>query len=315
MRHVAVLAVPPVKPFDLSMPALLLGAATVDGSPGYAVEVCTPEPGVVPANGGGFDVVIPHGLSALDTADTVIVPSTGSYLDADPRALAALRGAAAAGKRIMSICSGAFVLAQAGLLDGREATTHWAFADELGRAFPNVRVRPDVLYLTDGPVTTAAGSSAGIDLCLHVIRLDHGAAVANTVARAAVVTPVRAGGQTQYVDTPLPDDTPTDLAGTRLWALANLDRPLSLADLAANAHVSVRTLTRVFHAETGLSPQRWLARQRIERAKELLETTRLTVDQIARGCGLGSAESLRQHLHRQIGLSPSAYRAGFTRLP
>ncbi|MGH8878019.1 MAG: GlxA family transcriptional regulator, partial [Stackebrandtia sp.] len=195
-----------------------------------------------------------------------------------------------------------------------QATTHWALADELSRGFPNVRVRADVLYLEDGPVTTAAGAAAGIDLCLHVIRVDYGAAVANAAARATVVTPVRAGGQAQFVETPLPADNGTTLAGTRMWALARLDRPLALKDLAAHARVSVRSLTRGFHAETGLSPQRWLSQQRVDRARQLLETTNLTVDQVARRCGIGSGESLRQHMVRQVGLTPSAYRAAFTQL-
>ncbi|MFF6787761.1 GlxA family transcriptional regulator [Streptomyces filamentosus] len=314
MHRVAVLAVPAVKPFDLSMPSTLFGAAEPGGRPGYEVTVCTAVPGVVAASG-GIDVVIRHGLEAVGAADTVVVPSTGSRHDAEPAALDALREAAASGKRITSICSGAFVLAQAGLLDGRVATTHWGLAEELRSAFPSVRVDADRLFAEDGPVLTGAGSAAGIDLCLHLIDRDYGAAVANEAARAAVVTPVRPGGQAQFVRTPLPARTDSSLDGARVWALGHLDRPISLGDLAARAGVSVRTLTRRFTAETGVTPFEWLLQQRLLRARELLETTELTVDHVAARSGLGSGESLRQHLNRRIGMTPAAYRRAFARRP
>jgi transcriptional regulator GlxA family with amidase domain len=224
------------------------------------------------------------------------------------------RAAARDGKRIASICSGAFVLAAAGLLDGRRATTYWTHTGELAAKYPSVLMEPDVLYVQDGQVLTSSGYAAGIDLCLHIIRTDYGAAVANTVARLALVAPVRPGGQAQFTDTPLPPQTGTSLVGTRAWAMTRLDQPLTLADLARQASVSVRTLTRRFHAETGLSPLQWLLLQRVERARELLETTTLPVDQVARASGLGTADSLRQHLQRRVGLSPSDYRAAFSRL-
>ncbi|WP_112133948.1 GlxA family transcriptional regulator [Glycomyces dulcitolivorans] len=314
MRSIAVLAVPPVKPFDLSMPATMLEGAAIEGRPCYEVTVCTPEPGPVAASG-GIGIVVTAGLEALDAADTIVVPSTGRRHDPPEEVLDALRAAAAAGKRIASICSGAFVLARAGLLDGRRATTHWALADELRRARPAVEVDPNVLFVDEGQVLTGAGSAAGIDLCLHLIRTDYGAAVANSVARAAVVTPVRQGGQAQFVDTPLPPGTGSALAEARVWALGRLDRPISLDDLAREARVSVRTLARRFTAETGMTPFQWLLQQRLHRARELLEATDYTVDQVARRSGFGSAESLRQHLTRHIGLTPSAYRASFTRSP
>ncbi|WP_040694801.1 GlxA family transcriptional regulator [Nocardia vinacea] len=315
MKTVAVVAVAPVKPFELAMPGTMLGTVTVDGEPCYRMVVCTAEPGVVPGALGGFDVVVPRGLDALDEADTVIVPSTGSRGTADAATIAALRRAVARGKRVTSICSGAFVLAQAGLLSGRTATTHWGLADELAAMFPEVTVRTDALFIEDGPVTTAAGAAAGIDLCLHLIRTDYGATVANAAARAAVVTPVRPGGQAQFVDSPLPPENGLTLSATRTWALERLDTPLSLDDLATHARTSVRTLTRRFHEETGLSPQKWLLHQRIQRARELLESTTLPMDQVARHSGIGSAESLRQHMIRHVGLPPSAYRASFTRTP
>ncbi|MGK8555818.1 GlxA family transcriptional regulator [Nocardia gipuzkoensis] len=315
MQTVAVVAVPPVKAFDLSMPETVLGAAMVDGEPGYRILVCTATPGVLPAGLGGFDVVVSGGLEAIDVADIVIVPSTGSRGSADDATVAALRRAVADGKRVTSICSGAFVLAQAGLLSGRTATTHWGLADELAAMFPDVSVRSDALFIEDGPITTAAGAAAGIDLCLHLIRADYGATVANAAARTAVVTPVRPGGQAQFVDSPLPSENGVTLAATRAWALGRLDAPLSLDDLAGHARTSVRTLTRRFHEETGLSPQKWLLHQRLERARELLESTTLPMDQVARHSGIGSAESLRQHMIRHVGVPPSSYRASFTRLP
>ncbi|MEV6429391.1 helix-turn-helix domain-containing protein [Nocardia sp. NPDC051463] len=315
MKTVAVVAVAPVKAFDLAMPETLLGAVATDGEPGYRIVVCTAEPGVVRATLGGFDVVVTRGLDAIDEADTVIVPSTGSRGTADDATVAALRRAVEQGKRVTSICSGAFVLAQAGLLAGRTATTHWGLADELATMFPDVTVRSDALFIEDGPMTTAAGAAAGIDLCLHLIRRDYGAAIANAAARAAVVTPVRPGGQAQFVDAPLPPENGLSLAATRNWAMERLDTPLSLDKLAGHARTSVRTLTRRFHEETGLSPQKWLLHQRIQRARELLESTTLPMDQVARHSGIGSAESLRQHMIRHVGIPPTAYRASFTRAP
>ncbi|GIG64187.1 GlxA family transcriptional regulator [Phytomonospora endophytica] len=309
-HKVAVLAVPPVKSFDFSMPSTVLGAVAVEGRAGYEIRVCTADPGVV-EGGTGVDVLVRHGLDALDWAETVIVPSTGARHDADGRALDALRRAAGDGKRVASICSGAFVLAQAGLLDGRPATTHWGLAEEFAGAFPAVDVRPDVLFVDEGPVLTSAGAAAGIDLCLHLVRSDHGSAVAAAAARATVVTPVRSGGQAQFIEHPLPPENGGSLAATRDWALARLDRTLGLTELAAHARMSVRTLTRRFRAETGVSPQQWLLRQRIERARAILESTTLPVDRVARESGIGSAESLRQHMIRHVGLTPSAYRAAF----
>ncbi|WP_430393221.1 GlxA family transcriptional regulator [Actinacidiphila reveromycinica] len=300
--------------FNLAVPELLLLKVEVDGRPGYEVEMCTPDPGTV-ATSGGADVVIRSGLDALDRADTVIVAGTGAAEHPDPRVLGALREAGRAGKRIASICTGAFLLAEAGLLDGRNATTYWAYTRQFAEKYPDVVIQPDVLYVQDDRILTSSGYAAGIDLCLHLVRTDYGAAVANHVSRLALVAPVRPGGQAQFTDTPLPAETGTSLAGTRAWAMTRLDRPLALTDLARHAAVSVRTLSRRFHAETGLSPLQWLLHQRLDRARELLETTTLPVDQVARASGLGTADSLRQHLVRRVGLTPSDYRATFTRLP
>ncbi|MFF9164419.1 GlxA family transcriptional regulator [Streptomyces longwoodensis] len=312
-HRVAVVAPSPVSMFNLAIPEMLFGKVVTEGRPGYEVLVCTADPGPVPTTG-GLDLHVPHGLDALEDADTVIVAGTGAPFEPDPRIVAAVRAAAADGKRIASLCTGAFQLAEAGLLHGRRATTYWEHADELRRRYPQVDLQGDVLYVQDGPYLTASGYAAGIDLCLHVIRTDYGAAVANRVARLALVAPVRPGGQTQFTQTPLPPERGTACADVRGWAMRNLDKPLTLTDLARHAGVSVRTLTRRFHAESGVSPLQWLLHQRVERAKELLETTTLPMDQVARACGLGTADSLRAHVLRRTGLTPSAYRAQFSRL-
>ncbi|MFJ6580208.1 GlxA family transcriptional regulator [Streptomyces sp. NPDC091368] len=313
VRRVAVIAAPPVSMFNLAIPEMLFGKVEIDGRPGYETVICAPDPGPV-ATTGGLDLVIPHGLEAVAGADTVILAGSGAYEAPDPRVLDVLRASADGGQRIASICTGAFALAEAGLLDGRTATTYWAYRPLLAARHPAVDLQDDVLFVQDGPVLTSSGYAAGIDLCLHVIRTDHGAAVANAVARLALVAPVRPGGQTQFTQTPLPPERGVSFADTRAWAMEHLDEPLGLTDLARHAGVSVRTLSRRFHAETGVSPLQWLLHQRVERAKELLETTSLAMDQVARASGLGTADSLRQHLLRRTGLTPSAYRATFSRL-
>ncbi|MFE5888438.1 GlxA family transcriptional regulator [Streptomyces sp. NPDC056468] len=312
-HRIAVVAPSPVSMFNLAIPEMLFGKVEVAGRAGYEVVICAAEPGPVPTSG-GLDLYVRHGLDAVRAADTVLVAGTGEPFEPDARIVTAVREAADAGKRIASLCTGAFQLAEAGLLHGRRATTYWAHAEELRRRYPHVDLRGDVLYVQDGPYVTSSGYAAGIDLCLHIIRTDYGAAVANEVARRALVAPVRPGGQTQFTQTPLPPERGNACADTRGWAMRNLDRPLTLTDLARHAGVSVRTLTRRFHAESGVSPLQWLLHQRIERAKELLETTVLSMDQVARACGLGTADSLRGHLVRRTGLTPSGYRAQFSRL-
>ncbi|MYV56936.1 helix-turn-helix domain-containing protein [Streptomyces sp. SID3212] len=305
-HRVAAVVVPPVLGFDVSIPLMVFHSV-----PFYDVRVCTVRPGPMPTVGGPA-IVVPDGLDAVEGADTVIAIGSGGE-PAPPEALDALRKAAAGGARIASLCTGAFVLAQAGLLDGLRATTHWGMAGDLAGRFPSVDVQPDLLFVEDGGVFTSAGAAAAIDLCLHLIAVDHGAAVANTAARLAVVPPVRPGGQSQFIETPLPPERGSWLAPTRVWALEHLDRPLTLADLAGHARTSVRTLSRRFHAETGLSPLQWLLQRRVDRARELLETTGLPMDQVARKSGLGSADSLRKHLVGRVGLTPTAYRASFNR--
>ncbi|MEV7445804.1 helix-turn-helix domain-containing protein [Streptomyces sp. NPDC091204] len=307
-HRVAVIACPPVTSFDLSIPGVVFGATSLGGQPAYEVTVCTLVPGVVEARY-GTDVVVPRGLEEVERADTVMVTGTSDRDNTDPRVLDALRAAAARGARIASICTGTFVLAQAGLLAGRRATTFWTASAEFGRLFPDVDLVPDVLFVEDGRMLSSAGMSAGIDLCLHLVRRDHGAAVANTTARLVVAAPVRPGGQAQYIETPLPPERGTSLAATRAWALARLHEPTTLAELARHAGTSTRTLTRRFRAETGLSPLQWMLHQRLHRAREILETTTLPMDQVAARSGLGTADSLRTHLTRHTGLTPSTYRA------
>jgi transcriptional regulator GlxA family with amidase domain len=312
-RHrIAVLALPAVVAFDLGVPAQVFSAARdADGRRRYAVRTATPDGGPV-RTAAGFSALPEHDLTLLDTADTVIVPGVHrSSVDTTEEVYAALRAAHARGARVMSICTGAFVLAGAGLLDGRRATTHWAFAEQFRQRYPRVKLDPDVLFVDDGEILTSAGVAAGIDLCLHVVRRDHGSEVANRAARRCVVPAWRDGGQSQFIERPLPALGDATTGPTRAWALERLDRPLDLADLAAHARMSVRTFTRRFRAETGLSPGRWLVHQRVEQARRLLESTDLPIDRVAAQSGLGSAASLRQHLHATVGVAPGAYRRTF----
>jgi AraC family transcriptional activator FtrA len=278
--------------------------------PWYDLVVCAPAGARL---GGAFQVSTPHGLDRLVGADTVIVPWSHDVERHEPPAdlVDAVRAAHAAGARIASICTGAFVLAAAGLLDGRRATTHWMHAAELARRHPRVRVDPEVLYIDHGDVLTSAGKAAGLDLCLHLVRSDHGSAVANALARRLVVPPHRDGGQAQFIKAPVPSHVEGGLGGVLGWALERLDEPLTVTDLARAARMSERTLTRRFRATTGTTPLQWLLAQRVRRAQELLETTDLGVEQVAARTGLGTAATLRRHFHRTVGVPPDAYRRSF----
>jgi transcriptional regulator GlxA family with amidase domain len=309
-RHeVAVLALPHVVAFELGLPHKLIGTAVDDAERLlYRVRVATLDGGPVRTSA-GYSVLPEHDASILRTADTVIVPGiySGSAKERgvlEPELAAALHGVSA---RMVSICTGAFVLAAAGLLDGRPATTHWMHADAFQALFPQVKLDADVLYVDDGDVLTSAGNAAGIDLLLHIVRRDHGGAVANRVARRSVVAPWREGGQSQFME-PVPDPDGPGTAPTRAWALERLHEPLGLADLATHSTMSVRTFTRRFREETGVSPARWLITQRVAAARRLLETTDLPVERIAAESGFGTTASLRQHLHAAIGVAPLAYR-------
>lgn len=281
-----------------------------DGEPLYEVLTCTSTPGPVRTDA---DVVIQvdRGLDALADADTVIVPASDLDYGPDPAADVDIFARVTPDARIASICTGSFVLAAAGLLDGRRATTHWKSADQFRALYPQVHLEPNVLYTHDGNILTAAGEASGIDLCLYMIRVDFGSAVANRVARGTVVPPHRSGGQAQYIDTPVPRSMSTSTASAQEWAVKNLDKPLSLDVLAAEQSMSVRTFTRRFTAEVGMSPAKWIVQQRLHRARELLENTDYTVDRVAAEAGFGTATSLRQQLTAEIGVSPRAYRSTF----
>jgi transcriptional regulator GlxA family with amidase domain len=313
VHRVAVLALDGVVGFDLGTPPQVFGAARDDtGRPLYEVRVCTV--GAAPTrSASGYAVVPEHGLEALAWADTVIVAGVEGRRAAGPfpaEALQALRDAARRA-RTVSICTGAFVLASAGLLDGRPASTHWLWADLFRELHPAVLLDPQVLFVDDGDVLSSAGVAAGVDLCLHLVRRDHGAAVANRAARRCVVPPWRSGGQSQFIERHVPAVTETSTATARAWALEHLAEPLDLAALAGRARMSVRTFTRRFRDETGLSPARWLAEQRVDRARHLLETTDLPVDQVARHSGFGTAAALRAQMAAAVGVAPSAYRSTF----
>jgi transcriptional regulator GlxA family with amidase domain len=317
VHSVAMLALDGVVGFDLGVPPQVFGAVwDAAGNRHYSVITCGDGPGPVRPERGGFQVVPDHDLGPLATADTVVVPgvSSGPTMTdgtVSPAVTEALRAAHARGARIISICTGASVLAAAGLLDGRPAASHWAWAKRLRRLYPRVDWDFDVLFVDDGDVLTSAGVAAGVDLCLHVIRQDHGSLAANQAARRCVVAPWRDGGQAQYIDQPVPVVAGTGTEPTRVWALSRLAEPVSLGELAGHARMSVRTFTRRFRDETGVSPQKWLLQQRVAHARLLLESTDLSVDLVARRSGLGSATALRQHLRATIGVPPTAYRRTF----
>ncbi|MFF4617700.1 GlxA family transcriptional regulator [Nonomuraea jabiensis] len=315
MTHrVAVVALNHFATIDLGVPGQVFGTAeTADGEKLYEVVTCSEKRMPVRCSA-GYSVLPDHDLDVLDTADTVVVPGIHAGRALLDGTISDTLAAALQGRpRILSICTGAFVLAAAGLLDGRPATTHWREADRFARLFPQVKLDPDVLYVDDGDVLTSAGVAAGLDLCFHVIRNDHGSEVANRAARRCVMPPWRDGGQAQYIDRHLPE-AGGGTAATRDWMLAHLDRPLDLNALAEHARISVRTFTRRFRDETGVSPARWLNGQRVQHARHLLETTKLGVEEVARKAGFGTAVSLRQHLHAAVGVSPLAYRHTFRRL-
>ncbi len=312
MHRIAVLLLPPVVGFDATIAPTLFSTATDDdGNALYEVITCGLTAGPVAATS-GFDIAPSAGADALAVADTVVIPGTryppariDGVLSAEvSAALALIRP----GTRLVSICTGAFILAAAGLLDGRRATTHWKFADAMRRIHPEVLVDENVLFVDDGDILTSAGLAAGIDLCLHIIRRDHGAQVANAVARYCVVPPWREGGQAQFIDRHVPTQDHHSTATTREWALGHLDDELTVQRLARHAKMSARTFNRRFREETGESPGAWIRSRRVDRARELLESRDLPIDEVARLSGLGTGGNLRHHLRRGVGMSPSSYR-------
>jgi transcriptional regulator GlxA family with amidase domain len=311
MHRVALLCLEPVVAFDLSTPAEVFSLAWSREGPLYETKTCAVKAGAVKTTS-GFAIEAMAGLDATAVADTVLVPGYRGLEPPPEPALAALRTAAARGARVASICTGAFALAHAGLLDGRRATTHWFGAPELARRFPAVDVDPDALYVEDGRVITSAGLSAGIDLCLHLVRSDHGERVGAQVARAMCAAPHRDGGQAQFIERPLPPPVgDTSLEPVRRWALEHLAEPLDVPTLAARAGVSPRTFARRFVAETGTTPLKWLHSQRVLEARRLLEHTDLPIEHVASESGFGSAPSLREHFRRAMQTTPTAYRRTF----
>jgi transcriptional regulator GlxA family with amidase domain len=316
-HRVVVLAMDGLLPFELGIPHRIFGRPKdALGRRLYEVMTCSVRPPGPVRTDADFSITVEHGPELLATADTVVVPASyelgpvfeEGVLTAE---LAAALAHIRPGTRLASICTGVFVLAAAGYLDGRPATTHWAETDQLQRLFPKIDVDPDVLFIDDGDVLTSAGVAAGLDLCLHMVRRDHGTAVANEVARRTVVPPHRDGGQAQYIERPVPEPQSATTTGARAWALGRLHEPIQLRDMAAQESMSVRTFTRRFREEAGVSPGQWLTQQRVERARHLLESSDLSVDQVAQEAGFGTAQSMRQHLQTALGVTPTAYRRTF----
>ncbi len=320
-HRVAVVCFEPISIFEMAVPCEVFGVdRTAMGVPAYEVKVCSASGSSLETNrlsaDLGFTISTPNGVETMRWADTILIPGRPATADAEgvQAVVRELRRAHMRGARIASFCSGAFVLAEAGLLDGKRATTHWLYAHEMAERYPAIEVDPAVLYVGDGQVFTSAGTAAGIDLCLNFVRLDHGAEVANVVARRMVVPPHRDGGQAQYVEAPIPvacEDH--SLSRTMDWAERHLDRTLTIESLAAVAQMSPRTFARRFRAVTGTTPLQWLLTRRVVFAQRLLETTTLPIEQVAEQCGFGSAAGLRQHFGRVMGTSPLAYRQTFRR--
>jgi AraC family transcriptional regulator, transcriptional activator FtrA len=309
---VAVVAYDGVALFEFAVACDVFGSSvtTVSGAPLYRVTVCGSAPWVT--TDAGFRMEVPYGLDVLDTAQTVVVPATLAPDQVPAPVLDALRLARSRGRRVLSLCTGAFVLAAAGLLDGHAATTHWSECAALARRYPRVSVDPRVLYVDEGGLLTSAGSAASLDLCLHVVQRDYGTEVATRVARDLVIPLHRPGGQAQYIETPVPVlDSGDLLADTISWLQAHLDQPVTIEDLAARAAMSPRTFARRFLASTGATPFQWVVRERVRLAQRLLETTGLPIEAVARKSGFSTADNLRKHFSRALRTTPQAYRRTF----
>ncbi|MFF8413088.1 GlxA family transcriptional regulator [Streptomyces omiyaensis] len=311
-HRVVALVLPPQPAFPLASASEVFGGPGPAGTERYAFGICAERPGPV-GTGAGYDMLVASGLDALERADTVLVPGWGPPAghEVPPAAVAAVRRAHARGARVVGLCAGSFVLAAAGLLDGRRAATHWARAAELASRFPRVRVDPAVLYVDHGDVATSAGGAAAVDLCLHLVSADQGAAHATRIARRMVTPPHREGCQLQYAEPPAAGPVADSLAPLLDWLGERLDQPVAVADMAARARVSPRTLTRRFTEQLGISPGRWLLDRRIAATRALLEETDLPVETIAHRVGLSSAVNLRRRFHEALRTTPAAYRRAF----
>ncbi|MBB1255131.1 helix-turn-helix domain-containing protein [Streptomyces alkaliterrae] len=314
LQNVAAVVTQGVKAFELGVAAEVFGTDRSDqGLPVYDFAVVAAEPPPLRTHA-GFTIDTPHGLDRLAAADLVIIPAAEDHsrrTEYPAELLAGLRAAVERGARVLSVCSGVFVLGEAGLLDGRHCSCHWRDVAELARRFPRAHLEPDVLYVEDGPVVTSAGTAAGIDACLHIVRAEQGSRVANGIARRMVVPPHREGGQAQYVEHPLPPERGGAVGDVLRWMTEHLAEEMTVEQLAARAHMSPRTFARRFQQETGGTPYRWLLGQRLLRARHLLEETDLTVDAVADRAGFGTAAALRHHFLRRLGTTPHAYRGTF----
>lgn len=301
-----------VAPFELGVLCEAWGLDRQDsGVPSIDFAICAPAPGRVSTSVPGFSLEVTAGLNALEGADLVCVPAMPRDQPVPAAVIAALQAAQHRGARMLSVCSGAFVLGHAGLLDGRECTTHWRYVDELEQRFPEANVRCDVLYVQDGPIVTSAGSAAGLDACLHVLRQEFGAGIAATVARRMVVAPHRDGGQAQFIESPIGETTADTLQPVLEWMGAHVSQNLSVDELAAKALMSPRTFARRFKAETGTTPYHWITNQRVMLAERMLEETDETIERIASRSGFGNATAFRHHFARLRGTSPQRYRRNF----
>ncbi|WP_137844562.1 helix-turn-helix domain-containing protein [Microbacterium sp. 2FI] len=314
MKTVAVIVQHGFAPFEFGLACEAFGLdRSSDGIPNFDFRIVTPEPGAISSNI-GFSINVEHDLAFADEADLVVVTPIprSSWGSADERVSAVVRRAVARDAWVLTVCSGAFAVAASGVLDGRRATTHWMYADTMAAMYPAIEVDPDVLYVQDGRIITSAGTAAGLDACLHLLRQELGAELTNKIARRMVVSPQRDGGQAQFIDKPLPQVASLSLAPVTDWMLENLRLELTVDQLAAKAHMSPRTFARRFKADFGATPAAWLARQRIIHAQRLLEKTDLGLDRIAYEAGFGSAAVLRQNFARVLDTTPTAYRARFS---
>ncbi len=309
LRSIAVILQEPVALFEFGTLVEVFGLDRTDeGVPEFDFRVCAETPGALDAQN-GITVTAPFGLDAAADADLIAVPASPAAQFPSPAVIEVLRAAVDRGAWVMSVCSGAFTLGAAGILDGRQCTTHWRHAAELAALTPLADVDPDVLYVRDGTVITSAGTAAGIDAALYLVRTELGATVANTIARRMVVPPHRDGGQRQFIDRPVPPTTAESLGPVLAWMLENLDEPHTVDDLARRAAMSPRTFARRFVAETGTTPHQWVTDQRVLRARQLLEETDLPVEAVARDAGFGSAALLRHHFQRCTGITPTVFRS------